>query len=157
MVYSKGLHCHDVRSRIILETCGIPQVHQNFLAPPKDPYNRPRQPTDCQRSETWTLTKYIAGTFSWAADDMLVSESNTGRVHRARPPGKHLSAQVHGPQTLLDTFEPTPRPLFGGGPASSSWTPASFVFCPYCLFKKAPRPRRTFYGTVCKTQLSRNA
>ena len=72
------------------------EMHQHFLAPPTAPYAffgqapsgchkdelLPRQPTDCRRSDSQKLAKYVADTASGPAADRLTSENTTRRVLR---------------------------------------------------------------------------
>ena len=127
---------------------------------------QPWPPTDCRRYETQRRRKYVVGMSSGAAADKLISENTTRHVQRA---ADHMILSEHtassGPKSVGRGTRPSNVFLYW----VCSETPpreepcircldTGLIFCStYCVFERAPRPRRTFYGTLDKIQNSRSA
>lgn len=118
----------------------------------------PRRPSHCPRSETQTLTKYMAGTSSGAVADISFQKIPPGTCFRQPltalfqnkrpcPLGQYLSAKARGPQvpplpSPLRYLRPgqRPRPSFRNSSrgllAPQFWTPAFSFVVPIAYLKR---------------------
>ena len=159
-MYLNGLHGHNASPMGLFQTSRILEALSNVLAPPKDSYGE----------------KYFSDRRARSATGLLhgpngVRTADAPRPGRLRPlhqlptasfqkitPGTSTEQpltglfQTYGPVLRADICRPGHR-----SKTSSGTSPPSFLFDTgdiFCsttsVFKRPPRPRLTFYGTVQK-------